>query len=404
MPAPVRVLVGSQFGIFFAGNALSLIGTWMQRIACSWLVWEWTHSAFWLGVLAAGDLLPVVLIGPFAGVVADRFDRLKQNRAAQFISALLAILMAGLLVIGKLELFSLVALVTAQGALVAAVQPARLAMVQQMVRREDMATAVALNSVCVNLARLLGPAAAGVMILHLNVVWIFIINALVTFCFVIVLGRLKLDPHERPHHGPFFRQMAEGFTYVLDTQALRLILLVLLLGGVTVRAMLELVPAIAAQSFSSAATGLAVLTGAAAVGAVTSGLTVGRVSDARLLSQAIWWWAIGAVATIVLTRTGQPAIAVLSAVLMGAAITRALIGTQTFVQLTTVDKLRGRTLSVHGLIARASPALGALAIGFFADRFGLGATVSVSSGLLLIVLVVLGLMLRGRSDQVAELD
>lgn len=134
-PAPLRVLLQGQFGIFAAGNGLSLIGTWMQRIACSWLIWDWTGSAFWLGVLAAGDLLPVVVVAPFAGVAADRWDRLLQNRIAQAISAGLALLLAGLLLADALNIVTLIACVTLQGTLIAAVQPARLAMIQQMVRQ-----------------------------------------------------------------------------------------------------------------------------------------------------------------------------------------------------------------------------------------------------------------------------
>src|SRR6266568_3227127 len=166
LPTPLRVLLGTQFGLFCAGNGLSLIGTWMQRIACSWLVWDWTHSAFWLGILSAADLLPVVAIGPFAGVAADRWDRVRQNMLAQLASALLAVLTAALLATHHLGLIGLVLLITAQGTLTAVVQPARLAMVQQMVPRDDLGAAVALNSVIVNLTRLLGPAVAGVMILY----------------------------------------------------------------------------------------------------------------------------------------------------------------------------------------------------------------------------------------------
>jgi MFS family permease len=140
-PSPLRVLVDTQFGVFLAGNGLSLVGTWMQRIACSWLIWDWTHSAFWLGILSAGDLLPSVVVGPFAGVAADRWDRLRQNMLAQAVSAVLAALTAILLATGRLGLVGMVLLITAQGTLSAAIQPARLAMVQQMVAREDMGTA-----------------------------------------------------------------------------------------------------------------------------------------------------------------------------------------------------------------------------------------------------------------------
>lgn len=390
LPAPVRVLVGSQFGLFLAGNGISLIGSWMQRIACSWLVWDWTGSAFWLGILAAGDLLPVVVIGPFAGVAADRWDRLRQNRAAQFASALLAIVMAVLLAAEKLGLGMLVTLVTLQGTLVAAIQPARLAMVHQMVPRSHMGTAVALNSVNVNLARLIGPAAAGLMILRFDIVWVFIVNAIVTLVFVAILGRLRLSPRNADAPaGGFWSQLRQGFGHVRRTAVLWQILLALLLGGALVRSMLELVPAVAAESFGNTALGLAVLTGAAAAGAVTAGLTAGHVRITKLPLTVLLWWEAGAMAAMVLTWSSSPLLAASAAIVMGGAITRGLVGTQIFVQLTTPDALRGRTLSIHGLIARGSPALGALGLGYAADRVGLPITVFCSSLALMAILILL---------------
>ncbi|WP_083749185.1 MFS transporter [Pelomonas sp. KK5] len=389
-PAQLRVLLETQFGQFCAGNGLSLIGTWMQRTACSWLVWDWSHSVFWLGLLSAGDLLPSMVIGPFAGVAADRWDRLRQNMHAQVASALLAALTALLLAIQQLGMVELVLLMTLQGTLSAVIQPARLAMVQQMVPREDMGAAVALNSVVVNLTRMIGPALAGAMILHWHVVWVFVANAGVTFAFVAVLARLRLvEAQPRREGSGFLAEMAEGFAHIVNTGPLWLILLVMLCGGSMVRAMIELIPAIAAGTFAHSATGLAVLSGAAAFGAVASGLTMQVGRAARILYAVLMWWMLGAVAAIVLTQARTPVVAVIAAVVIGTAITRGLVSTQTFVQLTTPDGLRGRVLSVHGLIARGSPALGALLIGFAADRIGLPRAVELSSGLLLLVLLAL---------------
>ncbi len=390
LPAPLRVLFHTQLGPFYAGNGLSLIGTWMQRTACGWLVWDWTHSALWLGILSAGDLLPGVVVGPFAGVAADRWNRLRQNMLAQLVSAVLAALTAILLATGELGLVGVVVLVTAQGTLTAAIQPARMAMVQQIVERRDMGTAVALNSVIVNLTRMIGPAVAGAMILRTNIVWIFAVNAAVTIGFVAILAVLHVAPHIRPaHHRSFMGEMIDGFAHIVRDQALWLILLVMLCGGAIVRAMMELVPAIAAGTFRDNATGLAVLTSSAAFGAVASGLAMGRVKASNLLVSVLLWWGVGAVAAIALTQANGPIAAVAAAVVIGAAITRGLVSTQTFVQLTTPDRLRGRVLGVHGIIARGSPALGALVVGLAADRIGLPRAVEFSSGALLISLLAL---------------
>lgn len=405
LPAPLRLLLGTQFGLYFTGNGLSLVGTWMQRIACGWLVWEWTESAFWLGILAAGDLLPVVVIGPFAGVAADRWNRLRQNMQAQVASAVLAILIAALLAKGQLGLLGLILLITLQGTLTAAIQPARLAMVRQMVPRKDLGTAVALNSVNVNLARLIGPAIAGLMIVHLDIIWVFVANALVTLAFVLILARLSLTPQQKsPVSRSFLGEMAEGFVHVVATPALWLILLTMLLGGAVVRSMIELMPAIAVLTYPGSATGLALLTGAAAFGAVISGLTIRQRTATRLLYEVMLWWSVGGVAAVLLTQTRIAIVAVIAAMLVGAATTRALISTQTFVQITTPTYLHGRVLSLHGLIARASPALGALGIGFCADRIGLAMTTLIAASMLVLSFLLLARLIQDAAASVREID
>ncbi|WP_326538104.1 MFS transporter [Pseudorhodoferax sp.] len=405
LPTPLRVLVGTQFGLYYTGNGLSLVGIWMQRIACGWLVWSWTHSAFWLGILAAGDLLPVVAIGPLAGVAADRWNRLRQNILAQAALALLATAVAWLLATDRLGLLGLVLLTAAQGTLTAVIQPARLAMVQQMVPREDLATAVALNSVNINLARLLGPAIAGAMILQFSIVWVFVANAVANLVFVLVLLRLRLAPQHR-HAGSqgFVQEMAEGFRYILGARALCLIMLAMFCGGSMVRAIVELMPAIAAQTFAPGATGLAMLTSAAAAGAVLSGLTLRPGPPAGMLDRVLLCWGLGALMAAVLVHASSQAVAVAAAVAVGASITRGLVSTQTFVQLATPDRLRGRVLSVHGLIARGSPALGALLLGGAADRFGLARAATVSCGLLVVVLLALLRPARAAARELRDLS
>lgn len=395
--AALRVLTQGSYGTFFAANGLSLIGTWMQRVAAAWLVWEWTGSAFWVGVLAACDLLPVLLTGPFAGVAADRWDRLRQNRLAQIVSTLLALTNAVLLMADMLGLAGLLTLIAVQGTVTAVIQPARMAMVTQMVSRSDMPVAVALGSVNVNLARLIGPAIAGVMILRVDVEWIFIVNAVFTAILVVVLARIRLTPREEgPLPGNFWHQMRDGFAYVANTASIRLTMLLMLDGGILVRSVQELTPAVAAQVFSTSATGLAVMTSATAAGAVASGLSMRPTEPRRLMLGLFAYWAAAAVAAVALVHTRQMAVAVVATAVLGFTIARCVISTQTFVQLSTPDTLRGRVLALHGLITRASPALGALLIGFGADRAGLSLSVTTAATVMLTIAALL--YPRGRAQ------
>ena len=401
--APVQVMIDTTFGPYLVGNTVSLVGTWMQRIACSWLVWDWTGSAFWVGLLAACDLMPVVFISPLAGVLADRWDRLRLNVNAQVISIANAALLAVLFWLSALSLGMGMALTLIQGILTAITQPSRFAMVQQMVSRDQVGAAVGLNSACVNIARLVGPAIAGAMILHWSIGLVFALNAIVTILFVGVLRRISLRPITRQGaNPPFVHQLIKGFAYTFSTPALRLILLALFAGGIMVRSVVELMPVIAANAFREPVLGLAVLTGAAAIGAILSGVTMGTPNPATLLRNIPLWWGIGAVAAVGLTTTGHHWVAALAAALLGGAITKGLVSTQTFMQLTTPDDLRGRALSVFGLFARGSPALGALAIGYAADHLGVGNATLAASALLIALQLGLSIRLGKQSVEIAS--
>lgn len=377
----VRLLSGGSFARYSLGNVLSLCGTWGQRMAAGWLVWEWTGSGFWLGVLAAADLAPVLVIGPFAGVVADRWPRLQINRVFQAMVALISTMLAVLMFSGLLSLGLLITLIGISGVLAALNQPARLAMVQELVPRADVGTAVAINATLFNVARLIGPALAALAIVRFDAGWVFLANALMTVGFVWVLGRLVLIPSTRKRPtGSVLAQIAEGMRFVLEMGSLRLVLGVMLLGGVLLRGVGELLPAFAARSFADAVTGLALMTSSLAAGAVLAGVLLGRqADDGAMMRASVWAWGWAAACTAGIAVGSHPVVALLCVAGLGGFLTRGMILSQSFMQLRTPDEMRGRVLSLHGLIGRASPALGALAVGTAIDHFGITASVLAAS-------------------------
>ena len=171
-------LRNANFATYSAGSAVSLIGMWMQRIAIGWLTWQLTKSGLWLGIVAFADFFPVLLIGPFAGAAADRWDRLRVIKTSQTISLLQATLLFELTASGYINIGLLVALSAFQGVVVAFNQPARLAFVPSLVSQADLASAVAINAVIFNLARFIGPMFAGVAIVWFGVEAAFAANAL----------------------------------------------------------------------------------------------------------------------------------------------------------------------------------------------------------------------------------
>lgn len=392
----LRILFQRNFGFYTLGNGISLTGSWMQRIALLWLVWEMTGSGFWLGMLATADMLPILLVGPIAGVAADRWDRLRQTQLCQFILAGIAAAFGFLLFFDLLTLPILMGLTVANGCLIAISQPARMALVQSLVGRDDVGTAVALGSVNVNLARLTGPAFAGIMMVQGPVEWVFLVNAALTLIFAVLLFLVRVSPQVRSDRaGSVLGQIREGVVFALRDAGISRLLGLLFLGGAGVRAVQDLFPAVAERNFASGSAGLAFLTSGMAVGAVAAGLTFGvgtfLVPLARRVALS---WGCGALALAGLALSNHPVLDVALVAVVGYFVTRGVIGTQTFVQLRAPDQLRGRVLSVHGLVSRGSPALGALLTGWLFDHVGLAPPVLATSAIVIVMVTIVLVSLR----------
>ena len=163
----VKVFNNRAYRIYTQGNFISLIGTWVQRVATGWLVWELTGSGAWLGIIAAAELLPSIVAGPLGGAMADRMDRFQLIRTAQILQAFQAFLLGTLALYGLADIWLLFALGVFLGVVTSVNQPARLSMVRNLVRTEDLPVAIAINSVLWNAARFVGPVVAGVLIVFL---------------------------------------------------------------------------------------------------------------------------------------------------------------------------------------------------------------------------------------------
>ena len=274
-----RALANPNYGTYTLGSAVSLIGTWMQRVAVGWLAWELTESGFWLGLLAFADLFPTVIVGPLAGAWADRADRLKLVRAGQVLGLLQALALFGLTASGAITIELLLALTLFLGIVVAANQPARLALIPHLVRVEDLPAAVAINATIFNGARLLGPAAAGALIVGIGVEAAFAANALTFLVFLYALSRLQLAAAANGGNGsraPLFGDVASGFAYALSHPGIAPALLLLAAVCLGVRPFVELLPGFAGEVFEAGAEGLALLTATVGLGAVIGGLWLAR--------------------------------------------------------------------------------------------------------------------------------
>jgi MFS family permease len=367
-------LRNANFAIYSAGSAISLIGMWMQRIAIGWLTWQLTESGLWLGIVAFADFFPVLLVGPFAGAVADRWDRLRVIKTSQTVALVQATVLFGLTASGHINIGLLVALSAFQGVVVAFNQPARLALVPSLVPQTDLASAVAINSIVFNLARFIGPMLAGVAIVWSGVAAAFAANALSYVAFLVALARIRVDSAVVRPGKPksFATDFREGFRYTAAHPGIAVPLVLLIAIGIGGRPLNELLPGFAADVFRSGAVGLSILASAIAGGAILGGLWLGhRAYSAGLAYVAIGGAAVGVLAAVAAIATDSMWIAVPAVAVFGFCMSTSGIAIQTIIQLAADPAMRGRVMGLYGLMFRGAPAVGALAAGFASAQFGL---------------------------------
>jgi predicted MFS family arabinose efflux permease len=382
-----RALSHRDSRIFFAGSALAWTGLWMQRIAVSWLAWELTGSAFWVGMVAFCDLAPAVVISPLAGAVADRVDRVKLAMWTQLAIAAQSALVAGITLGGGMTIGILLVLEVVGGIAASFAQPARQTLMPGIVPRADLPAAVAANSLCFSVARFLGPALAGPIIAIWGVVPAIAGNAvgyLISGTSLLLLHVAAADRKGHPASASLWRDVAEGLRYAARHPGLGPVLLYAALGAVLLRGMQEILPPYVAWLFGRGAESLAILTACFGVGALAAGLWVasrGRVAGSTRL--VVFALLAQAAATAGFVATTWFPFGMLCAALIGATASMHGISVQTLVQSATDPAYRGRMLSLWGLITRACPALGALALGAAGQAFGLTTPTLVAVGVFL---------------------
>ena len=378
-----------NFRIYISGNAVSLVGTWMQRTAVGWLTWELTQSGFWLGVVACADLLPAVVIGPLGGVLADRFNRLRIMMAAQTIALLQAATLFALTAGDAIGVELLALLVLVHGIAMGFNQPSRLAMMPSLVPVEALSTGIAINSVAFNLARFLGPALAGLLIVTLGVAGAFAANALSFLVFLIALSRLRLDSSgggARPPGGTsVLAELRDGIGYALGHPGIGPMLFLLAVVSLGVRPFVELMPGFAAEVFGGGADTLALLSATVGLGAVASGLWIARRGPHRLTRLVLINTLVASLAILGFVATDLLWIALVAVALAGMALVASAVAMQTLMQLTVDGARRGRVLSLYGIIFIGGPAAGALIMGALSEVLGLRLPLAVGTLLALMV-------------------
>ena len=368
-------LAHRNYRYFAMGNVCSHLGTWIQRVAMGWLVWELTHSGTWLGLIAFADLAPTVVLAPIAGVVADRFNRLRGIRITQMLAMAQATILWGLTLAGLISIEWLFALALAHGIIMAFNQPFRFAIIPALVDRKDLSSAIGLNSVSFNFARVAGPALAGLIIAQIGISAAFLVNAISYLIYIAALYAMRMAPPPKRAPRPMREipsEILEGVHYCVRTPGVAPMFLILTVVAVCGRAYGELLPGFADRVFDYGVEGFAMLTSAAGAGAVAASVLLASRSTVVGLMRVVTInvFLLGA-ALVGFTVTDEFWIGLPCVMVAGFAMLAVGVGEQTLLQNSISGAIRGRVMSLYGMIARGGPAIGALAMGWASDYVGL---------------------------------
>ena len=379
----IRSLRHRNFQLFFSGQLISLIGTWMQNVAQSWLVYRLTGSSLLLGTVSFAGQIPVFPMAPLAGMVADRWNRRSIVIITQTASMILAFILALLTLTNRITVWEIVALAALLGVVNAFDIPARQSFLVEMVGREDLMNAIALNSSIFNSARIIGPAIAGLLVAGIGEGWCFFANAVSYIAVIVGLFMMRIPARQAERAiKSAFDHIAEGFRFVRKTAPIRALLLMLGLVSLVGMPYTVLMPVFAKNVLHGDATTLGVLGSAAGIGALAGALTL--ASRTRVHGLGKWVWMACAsfgIFLILFSVSHRYVLSVLLLVPAGFSLMTQMGSTNTLVQSMVPDRLRGRTMAVYSMMFMGMSPLGAILAGAAADKIGAPMTVALGGAL-----------------------
>jgi MFS family permease len=394
LPNTFRALKHRNFRLFFGGQFISLTGTWMQSVAQSWLVYRLTGSVVLLGFISFASQIPVFLLAPVGGAVADRNNRRKILIFTQTCAMIFAFILAILTLTGTIQVWHLFVIAACFGLANAFDIPTRQSFVVDMVGKEDLLNAIALNSSMFNGARIVGPAIAGILVAAVGEGWCFFLNALSYVAVIAGFLMMNVQTKIRPKNGSTLSNIAEGFGFVVKTPPIRALLL--LLGLVSLMGMpyAVLMPIFADQILGGGSSTLGFLMGASGTGALIAALVLASRKSVFGLGR---WVAIASASFgVVLILFSFSKTFWLSAILLvpvGFSMMTQMSSSNTLIQAMVPDELRGRVMSVYSMMFMGMAPLGAIMAGSLASAIGAPNTVALGGLICILGAIIFGLRL-----------
>jgi MFS family permease len=398
----LRALRHRNYRLFFGGQTVSLVGTWITRIATGWLVYRLTGSALQLGVVSFCGQIPTLFLAPVAGVFVDRWNRHRVLLVTQVLSLIQSLALAILTFAGIITVGEILVLQVFQGVINAFDTPARQAFVVTMIEdRADLPNAIALNSSMVNASRIAGPAIGGVLIASMGEAWCFLVDAISYVAVIASLLAMRLAREKRePSTGRLLEELATGFRYVRDFEPIRTVLLLLALVSTMGMPYAVLMPAFASKILHGGPHILGLLMGMSGVGALVGAIYLASRNSVlglgRVIATSVTVFGIALIG-FALSRTLWLSIALLP--LVGAGFMVTLASSNTVIQTIVEEHLRGRVMAFYAMAFLGTAPIGSLFAGVLAEHFGEPATVAIGG----VACIAGGLWFRSRLGQLREL-
>lgn len=376
-----RAFRSRTYRIYWVGNAASILTYWIYTPALGWFVWQLTHSELWLGLVPFAARIPALVLAPLAGAVADRYGLRRTAAVALSISAmgsvgLFAAAMLGLQNVHWILLFALL-----QGLTISFELPARQALLPNMLAdRDDLSAAIALNSTTFHTGSFIGPSLFALMIQFVDIKIAFLVNGLGFGLFAVIMMMLRIEEEgSAASAGGMWRDVADGFRYVLGHPGIMAILLTMFVTHIVVRSYTDLLPAFADVVFGQGPTGYSFLQSAAGAGALLGGVILAARGRTRGLTRVFLF---GLLATysfyLAFAASGVFAVGVVLIFLLGIMLISVIVSAQTLIQNAVEYRVRGRVIALTTGMAIGVPSLGSLLLGWLATLFGIQAVVIIA--------------------------
>lgn len=385
-----RALRHTEYRVFWTGNFVSNIGSWMQNVAQGWLVLQITNSPFWLGLVGFAQQVPALIFSLLGGVIADRASRQRLLLTTQTTMMLLALLLAVLTHLHWITVRQIVVIAFLAGTTVAVNAPTYQAALRDLVPAEDTLNAIALNSIQFNTSRVLGPSFAGFAIAGLSIAACFYLNALSYVPLLFVIARVKFPAPQNRETNSIREELAEGFRYVRGHRTILMLVLLVAMVSMFGLPYLVMMPVFARDVLHVGAKGLGYLVAAAGTGALLGGIHLAMLKSHRRRGPVVLAAALVFFAAILLfCLSRHPLLSALLLAVVGGAMVSSVATINSLIQTLVPDSIRGRVLSMHTMSYFGFTPLGSLLVGVLAEHWGTPTALALSSGFALLLTAVI---------------